>query len=108
MSVDESAGWTSPAANVTTPTSLIFSENPDMVSLDSVRKSNLAASELENLVAVFGMFDGCCLPIFYVAILYRDFLRRGILTFFESFIADLLIQLAVPMASPRARYERCI
>ncbi|KAH0361362.1 hypothetical protein KCU65_g8751, partial [Aureobasidium melanogenum] len=53
MSVDEQAGWTPPAANVTTPTSLIFSENKGMVSLDSIRKSNLEASNLENLVAVF-------------------------------------------------------
>ncbi|KAH0337340.1 hypothetical protein KCU81_g8145, partial [Aureobasidium melanogenum] len=53
MSVDEHAGWTPPAANVTTPTSLIFSENPGMVSLESIRTSNLEASNLENLVAVF-------------------------------------------------------
>ncbi|KAH0165630.1 hypothetical protein KCU67_g4648, partial [Aureobasidium melanogenum] len=53
MSVDERAGWTPPAANVTTPTSLIFSENKGMVSLESIRKSNLEASNLENLVAVF-------------------------------------------------------
>lgn len=56
MSVDEAAGWTPPAANVTNPTSLIFSENKGMVSLETVRKSNLEASNLENLVAVFGMF----------------------------------------------------
>lgn len=54
MSVDESAGWLPPAANVTTPTSLIFSENPGMVSLESIRTSNLEARNLENLVAVFG------------------------------------------------------
>ncbi|CAD0021126.1 unnamed protein product [Aureobasidium pullulans] len=53
MSVDESAGWLPPAANVTTPTSLIFSENPGMVSLESIRTSNLEARNLENLVAVF-------------------------------------------------------
>ncbi|KAI5241247.1 hypothetical protein E4T43_05539 [Aureobasidium subglaciale] len=53
MSVDERAGWTPPAANVTTPTSLIFSENPNMVSLDSIRMSNLQAADLENLVTVF-------------------------------------------------------
>lgn len=54
MSVDESAGWLPPAANVTTPTSLIFSENPGMVSLESIRTSNLEARNLEDLVAVFG------------------------------------------------------
>lgn len=62
MSVDERAGWTPPAANVTTPTSLIFSENKGMVSLDSIRKSNLEASNLENLVAVFGMLLCVILP----------------------------------------------
>jgi hypothetical protein len=55
MSVDELAGWTSSAANVTTPTSLIFSENRGMVSLDTIRASNIQAGNLENLVAVFGM-----------------------------------------------------
>ena len=57
MSVDELAGWTSPAANVTTPTSLIFSENRGMVSLDTIRASNLEAGNFEDLVAVFGMFS---------------------------------------------------
>jgi len=55
MSVDEHAGWTPPAANVTTPTSLIFSENTGMVSLDTIRASNIEAGNLEELVAVFGM-----------------------------------------------------
>ena len=55
MSIDERAGWTPPAANVTTPTSLIFSENQGMVSLDTVRASNIEAGNLEELVAVFGM-----------------------------------------------------
>lgn len=55
MSVDERAGWTPPAANVTTPTSLIFSENQGMVSLDTIRASNIEAGNLEELVAVFGM-----------------------------------------------------
>ncbi|KAI4741393.1 hypothetical protein E4T50_08181 [Aureobasidium sp. EXF-12298] len=53
MSVDERAGWTPPAANVTTPTSLIFSENQGMVSLDTIRASNIEAGDLEELVAVF-------------------------------------------------------
>ncbi|KAI4760901.1 hypothetical protein E4T52_07043 [Aureobasidium sp. EXF-3400] len=53
MSVDERAGWTPPAANVTTPTSLIFSENQGMVSLDTIRASNIEAGNLEELVAVF-------------------------------------------------------
>ena len=56
MSVDEHAGWTPPAANVTAPTSLIFSENQGMVSLDTIRASNIEAGNLEELVAVFGMF----------------------------------------------------
>jgi hypothetical protein len=55
MSVDESAGWMPSASNLVTPTSLIFSEEPGMVSLDSIRKSNIQARDLDNLVAVFGM-----------------------------------------------------
>ena len=55
MSVDENADRLSTAVNTSTPTSLIFSDNPDIVSLESVRDSNLRARDLDNLVAVFGM-----------------------------------------------------
>jgi hypothetical protein len=41
-------------ANVPTPTSLIFSGNRDMISLETIRASNLETRNLENLVAVFG------------------------------------------------------
>lgn len=57
MSVDENVDRLSTAVNTSTPTSLIFSDNPEMVSLEAVRDSNLRARDLDNLVAVFGMLS---------------------------------------------------